>query len=179
MDSEIRTDRLLIRQMREDDWRGNQVIWRNFNRSGYAIYDGALLEGDAEVRKQTREFIGNGLFFSVFLAENETMIGYVCFHQDGDTFDLGYCFHSSFHGKGYAFESARAVMAFLVKERNARRFTAGTALDNGPSFRLLDRLGFRLVSTEIVSFDGDFSFLGGNFALENMYLFDSFSDEKE
>lgn len=171
----------MIRRMREDDWRGNQVIWRDFNRSRYAVYDGVLPEEDAEVRRQTREFMGSGLFFSVFLAENGTMIGYVCFHQDRDAFDLGYCFHSAFQGRGYAFESARAAMEFLVKERNAKRFTAGTALDNGPSLRLLDRLGFRLASTETVSFDGDFSFVGGNFILEaaDMYLFDSFSDEKE
>ena len=45
-------------------------------------------------------------------------------------------------------------------------FAAGTALDILPSRRLLERLGFALVSTEQVAFVENFSFLGGCFRLE-------------
>ena len=59
-------------------------------------------------------------------------------------YDLGYCFH------------------LFSGEYLPRR----TALDNLPSRRLLERLGFALVSTEQVAFVENFSFLGGCFRLE-------------
>ncbi len=54
----------------------------------------------------------------------------------------------------------------MRRARNAQVFTAGTALDNLPSRRLLEKLDFRLVSTQTMSFDGQFSFEGGNYRLD-------------
>ena len=93
------------------------------------------------------------------------MIGYVCFHKDENKYDLGYCFHSAYHSKGYAYESTKAIIEYLFKECGASSFTAGTAIDNIPSCGLLKKLGFTCVSTEEVSFDNEFSFQGGNFVL--------------
>ena len=165
IDGKIRTGRLVIRTMCEDDWRWNQEIWHDFNRSVYAPYDRELPEEDAAVQELTKKFSESGLFFSVFLPDSGDMIGYICFHQCGAEYDLGYCFHSAYQGKGYALESAKAVIAYLTETRGAVHFTAATALDNKPSCRLLDRLGFACASTETVSFDGKFSFLGGNFIM--------------
>ena len=77
-----------------------------------------------------------------------------------------YCFSSAHHSRGYACESAQAVLEFMRRARNAQVFTAGTALDNLPSRRLLEKLDFRLVSTQTMSFDGQFSFEGGNYRLD-------------
>ena len=57
-------------------------------------------------------------------------------------------------------------MLEYLASQGAAVFTAGTALDNLPSRRLLERLGFALVSTEQVAFVENFSFLGGCFRLE-------------
>lgn len=165
VNEEIRTGRLVIRTMRGDDWRWNQKIWQDFNRSAYASYDRALPEEDAEVQALTKMFSKSGLFFSVFLPDSVGMIGYICFHQNGLKYDLGYCFHSDYQGKGYALESTKAVIRHLFETRNAVHFTAATAVDNKPSCRLLDRLGFACASTETVSFDGKLAFLGGNFIM--------------
>ncbi|MGN1202835.1 MAG: GNAT family N-acetyltransferase, partial [Eubacterium sp.] len=78
---------------------------------------------------------------------------------------LGYCFHSAYHSNGYAYESINALMKYFVKEYGVTGFTAGTAIENIPSCRLLEKLGFACASTETVSFDGNFSFQGGNFVL--------------
>ena len=99
------------------------------------------------------------------LVETQALAGYVCFHREGEAYDLGYCFHSAYQGKGYAWESASALLEYLASQ-GAVVFTAGTALDNLPSRRLLERLGFALVSTEQVAFVENFSFLGGCFRLE-------------
>ena len=102
----------------------------------------------------------------MYLLDSNKMIGYVCFHKNGDDFDLGYCFHTAYHSKGYAYESIIAVIEYFVREHHAVSFTAATALENTPSCRLLERLGFSHISTETVSFDGKFLFQSGNFALK-------------
>ena len=164
-DEVIRTERLVIRAMREEDWQWNQKIWRDFNQSEYEPYDDTLPEEDGAVQALTKKFIESGLFFSVFLPDGGEMIGYICFHQSGQEYDLGYCFRTGYQGKGYALESAKAVIAYLHETRGAVRFTAGTALENKPSCRLLERLGFACCSTNTMSFEGKAPFLSGNFTM--------------
>ena len=166
---ELQTERLYIRSLREADWPALQKIWMDFEGSAYAVYD-APLPTDAEGAKAlTQKFAENGLFFAVCLPDRpaEPVVGYVGFHKEGQSFDLGYCFHSAYQGKGYAYESVRALIGRLAEEYPAAVFTAGTALENTPSCRLLRKLGFACLSTETVSFDGKFSFQGGNFMLES------------
>ena len=107
------------------------------------------------------------IFYAVCL--QETIIGYLALHQTEDGYELGYCFHSDYHGKGYAKESISAVLANLKKNGEAR-ITAGTALQNTPSVSLLLSLGFRQIETEKVSFykdteGNDIVFDGGIFEL--------------
>lgn len=92
------------------------------------------------------------------------------FHDIGNGYESGYCFHSDYHGKGYAKESYQALIN-LFSDRGIKRLTAGTALKNIPSVRLLNSLGFKQIGTERVSFyqdeDGnDIYFDGGIFELK-------------
>lgn len=162
---EMKTSRLYIRTLCETDWLEMKNIFIDFNNSKYAIYDRPLPTEDNEAKGLTKRFADSNLFFAVYLIDTNQMIGYVCFHKDESKYDLGYCFHSAFHSNGYAYESTKALIEYLVKEYSASSFTAGTAIDNIPSCRLLEKLGFTCVSVENVSFDGDFSFQGGNFVL--------------
>lgn len=159
------TSRLFIRDLQEQDWQETKNIWVDFGNSSNAVYDAPLPTGEEEVKALTKKFADSRSFFAVFLKGSNDMIGYVCFHKDGERYDLGYCFHSAYHAKGYAYESVKALLERFIRERGATHFTAGTALDNRPSCRLLEKLGFVCVSTETVSFDGAFSFQGGNFVL--------------
>lgn len=162
---ELNTERLSIRPLREEDWRDMGRIFADFNASPYAAYDRPLPTEEGEVKALVGQFAAQ-LFFTVHLAETGEMIGYICFHREGDRWDLGYCFHSSYQGRGYAHEGIAGLLDYMVHTYPVSVFTAGTALDNRPSRRLLEKLGFRLVSTETVSFDGEFSFQGGNFEWE-------------
>ena len=162
----LETSRLSIRPLRESDWRAMKVIFTDFSASPYAVYDHPMPSADEAVKALTKWFADTNLFFAVFLQGSEEMMGYVCFHKVGEEYDLGYCFHSAFHGKGYAHESVTALLRLFAEEYGAAGFTAGTALDNKPSCALLEKLGFSLVSTETVSFDRVFSFPGGNFRLD-------------
>lgn len=154
----IMTQRLLIRRFVFDDWRGLQRIVRDFQASEYRYLDREIPTEDAKIKGVARYAAGPGLWFSVVL--DGEMIGYVCFHGEGDAVDMGYCFHSSAHGKGYAFESCSALMEMLASALGRVRFTAGTALDNAPSMRLLARLGFVPTGQEKLCFHEGHPFTG-------------------
>ncbi|MDD6283847.1 MAG: GNAT family N-acetyltransferase [Firmicutes bacterium] len=161
----METSRLYIRSLCETDWQEMKNIFIDFNNSKYAVYDMPLPTEDEEIKALIKKFVESNMFFTVFLKESRDMIGYVCFHKDGGTYDLGYCFHSLYHSKGYAYESTKALIEYYVDECGATGFTAGTAIYNTPSCRLLEKLGFVRASTETVSFDNVFSFQGVNFVL--------------
>ena len=57
--------------------------------------------------------------------------------------DIGFSFFPQYWSQGYAFESARAVMAHARGTLGLERILAITTCDNEPSIRLLGRLGFR------------------------------------
>ena len=162
---DLNTDRLHIRNLCENDWMDMKRLFIDFNHSKYAAYDRQLPVEDTEVKALTKQFADSDLFFAIYLRNENQMIGYVCFHKEKKAYDLGYCFHSAFHSNGYAYESTRALIAYFVKEYGVKTFVAGTAIDNKPSCRLLEKLGFVCASTESVSFNDNFSFQGGNFVL--------------
>lgn len=149
----LRTERLTIRPLVADDWRSMQRIASDFSGSAYAVYDRPLPVEDAEIKSLTEQFAATQLFFAVLL--QDTMIGYICFHDDGGIYDIGFCFHSDYHGKGYAYESCSAMMEYLEKAGTVSAFMAGTALKNTPSCSLLRKLGFVLKETEMLSFHTD------------------------
>ncbi|MBQ8514440.1 MAG: GNAT family N-acetyltransferase [Ruminococcus sp.] len=161
----LETNRLYIRNLYEADWQKMKSIFIDFNNSKYAVYDVPLPIDDEETRALTKKFAESNLFFAVFLKESDNMLGYVCFHKDKDKYDLGYCFHSTYHLNGYAYESTKALIEYLVDEHNVVNFTAGAAIDNIPSCRLLEKLGFVCASIETISFNKAFAFQGGNFVL--------------
>ncbi|MCM1182122.1 MAG: GNAT family N-acetyltransferase [Roseburia sp.] len=162
----MKTKRLFIRELAADDWMELKNISENFGKSKYSIYDMPLPVEDEKIKSLCEQFAVTGLWFSVML--DEIMIGYICFHESNGTYDLGFCFHSAYHGRGYACESCAATMKYIAKQRKADIFTAGTALKNIPACKLLKKLGFILEGTETLSFHKDENghdilFEGGHF----------------
>ncbi len=169
----LKTERLHIRRIECGDWENIRNIWLDFEKSAYARYDVPHNTDSGDVRERvarwakTRE--GNEhIFLSVCLGD--TVIGYLDAHNTGCGYEIGYCFHSCYHGKGYAKESITALIGYM-REIGETRLTAGTALANRPSVRLLTSLGFKQVATEKVSFykdenGNDIIFDGGMFELK-------------
>jgi RimJ/RimL family protein N-acetyltransferase len=58
--------------------------------------------------------------------------------------DLGFAFLPEYRGRGYAFEAARATLAYARNVLGLPRILAVTTLDNEASGGLLTKLGFRL-----------------------------------
>ena len=153
----IQTERLSIRRIRAEDWKDIQAIWGGAAKSVYAQYDRPNDLDDASVQSRVARL---GVFAEsdahIFLAVclKNRVIGYFSLNERGEGYELGYCFHSDFHGKGYARESLGAVLGFL-RNRGVPFVEAGTALRNTPSLRLLRSLGFERCGTEKVSFYQD------------------------
>ncbi len=171
----LKTERLTIRPIVEDDWKCIQEIWEDFHRSPFSQYDKPHSANDEDVRARIAKWAAanNGtehMFFAVCL--NHTPIGYSAFNVREDGYELGYCFHSAYHGKGYAKESHIALFNYLGT-LGITKFTAGTAINNIPSVSLLKSLGFTMVGTENVSFykdaqGNDIVFEGGIFELNTV-----------
>ena len=170
----LKTERLTIRHIVVDDWKSIRDIWVDFNSSEYAQYDTPHITEDANVQARIAKWAAANsgtehMFFAICL--DETLIGYIAFNIRENGHEIGYCFHSAYHGKGYAKESHLALFEYL-RTLGITKFSAGTALNNTPSVKLLTSLGFKLVAQEKVSFykdakGNDVVFIGGIFEMEN------------
>lgn len=170
----ITTERLTIRHVAETDWPAVRDIWAALAPLPMAQYDkphdlsmdsvrARIAHWAAFTRKGTEH-----MFFAVCL--DGEVIGYFAFNQREKGHEVGYSFHPANHGKGYAKEALTALLAHL-RQQGFVHFSAGCALNNTPSVRLLESVGFRLVGTEKVSFykdagGADIVFDGGIYELE-------------
>lgn len=168
----IETERLVLRRVNKSDWKAIQKIWKDEAESPYAQYDNIKELDDISVSNRIarwgQEFNANEhIFFAVCLQDE--IIGYISSNRFDDAYEIGYCFHSEYHGKGFAKESMLSVISYL-KDIGASKLIAGTAIKNIPSIKLLNALGFEQVGTEKVSFykdanGNDIYFDGGIFEL--------------
>lgn len=144
----LTTDRLDLRQLREDD---ADFIFRLLNDPSWLRFI-----GDRGVRNldDARRYIVNGPVamyeaagFGLFVVERRgdgAMMG-LCglLKRAGlDDIDIGFAFFPEFGGQGYAFEAARATVDYAFAQHGLRRIVAITAQDNIASIRLLEKLGF-------------------------------------
>ena len=171
----LKTERLTIRHIVAGDWKSIKEIWVDFNAAALSKYDKPHNTDDEDVRTRIAKWAtaNSGtehMFFAVCLGD--TIIGYSAFNIRKDGYEIGYCFHSAYHGKGYAKESHIALFDYL-RTLGITKFTAGTAINNVPSVSLLKSLGFVLIGTEKVSFykdaqGNDIVFEGGIFELNTV-----------
>lgn len=168
----LKTERLTIRHIIADDWESIKEIWVDFNAAAFSQYDKPHNTENEDVQTRIAKWAAANsgtehMFFAICL--DDTIIGYSAFNIREDGYEIGYCFHSAYHGKGYAKESHIALFDYL-STLGITKFTAGTAINNIPSVSLLKSLGFTLVGTENVSFykdvqGNDIVFEGGIFEL--------------
>ena len=156
-DRMIKTKRLFIRRVCADDWKAIQEIWADAAKSAYAQYDRPNDLDDESVSRGIAKWASfadsNDHIFSAVCLQ-DSVIGYVALNRRKDRYEIGYCFHSDFQGKGYARESISALLE-LMKMKGVSCIVAGTALKNTPSVHLLLSLGFRQSGTEKQSFYQD------------------------
>ena len=144
----LETERLVLREITVDD---AEFILRLMNDASYLKYigdKGVRSVADAErfiediAMKSYRE---NGFgHYIVELKEDGTPIGtcgYVKRAELEDP-DIGFAFLPEYGKKGYALESAGAVLDYGIEKLGFRKVSAITTQDNENSGRLLAKLGF-------------------------------------
>jgi RimJ/RimL family protein N-acetyltransferase len=147
----LETGRLILREVNEDD---AEFILDLVNQPSFIQYI-----GDRGVRTldQARDYIesrfsknyrelGFGMY-AVELAEARGPVLGICGFVKRDELshpDIGFAFLPQYGGRGFALESAQAMMEHGRDKLGFSRVLAITALDNASSARLHGKLGFTL-----------------------------------
>lgn len=168
MSETISTARLTLRRVIASDWPALRRVWLSEQSGPYARYDAPVDTSEDAVRARAAKWAtmaerDDHRFYAVLL--EDTIIGYVAMNARPNGYETGYCFDSTYHGKGYAKEALLAVIDALRPEAPIV-ISAGTALVNVPSIALLKSTGFTQTGTETVSFREGESFEGGVFELK-------------
>ena len=122
-----------------------------------------------EAQAAVQEKMGDGEYcFAIVLKDTGKVIGEIEAHPESsqpdeaenfarDTFSPCWMLNPEYHGKGYAFEAAKAFMDYLFHEKGARRVYAYTEDYNFSSQNLCKKLGMRQegLFREFVSFVND------------------------
>jgi ribosomal-protein-alanine N-acetyltransferase len=136
--------------------------------AGYRIPAGFPNAGALRLVRYRRDQIANDATWvpwslrAMVLRETGAMVGYVNFHGPpgvNDTatpnaVELGLTVFPAHRKKGYATETARALMGWATTEHGIRHFVSSTTSNNAPSLRVHDKLGFartgQVVDGEII-----------------------------
>lgn len=149
----LETDRLILRHLGKGDAEfmlgllNEPSFLRNIGDRGVRTVEQArryLIDGPVKSYEQN----GFGLYL-VELETTGTSIG-ICglVKREGlDDVDIGFAFLPDYWSKGYAFESAAAVMTYARETIGLRRVVAIAAPDNESSFKLLSKLGLEFETT--------------------------------
>ena len=140
----IETNHLIIRKFKDTDCRDLHEYLSN--PEIYAFEPGQPISL-SEAEKLTIERAKGSDFYAVVLKKNKKMIGHLYFKQiDPEammTWELGFIFNPSYHRKGYASEAVRALVEYAFQNFKIHRIMARCDPKNPPSWKLLEKVGFR------------------------------------
>jgi RimJ/RimL family protein N-acetyltransferase len=144
----LETERLILRRLTVED---SEFILELLNDPSWLRFIGdrgvRTLDEARDYILQTLIAMYERLGFGLYLTElkDEGIPIGICGLIKRDSLedvDIGFAFLPKFRGKGYAYESALAVMAYGKENFGLNRLVAITSPDNYVSARLLEKLGF-------------------------------------
>ncbi|OBT44686.1 hypothetical protein VE00_04393 [Pseudogymnoascus sp. WSF 3629] len=153
---QIETPRLRLTRLTEDNLDDFHAIWSSPEATRWSSRGclKTIEESKEQIKGLLVENNPDGANYGVFVRANDTlphsqMIGIVGVFRLTPIVELGYTFHPSFWGKGYATESVGAfVNRFWELRPMIRTMTAKTDTENYESMRVLVNCGFREVGRE-------------------------------
>jgi RimJ/RimL family protein N-acetyltransferase len=147
--TEYRTERLLVRQMRAGDLDDIHAYMRLEEIAQYELHE-------PRTREESAEKLADMIARSVIAAERDwiqpaieldgRVIGQLFLKLDSvenATVELGWTLHPDFQGRGYATESASALLDLAFGAIGAHRVKAEVDPENAASIALCERLGMR------------------------------------
>ena len=145
----IQTERLNLREVTEADAAFVLELLNDPDFVRYVADRGVRTLEDAR-RYISERFVEsyrrNGFGFWLVEPKDSNVSAGICGLVKRDALpdiDVGYAFLPSFRSKGYAYESAAAVLAYARDTLGLRRLLAITDRDNVASIRVLEKLGMK------------------------------------
>jgi ribosomal-protein-alanine N-acetyltransferase len=139
----IVTDRLLLRPFRLDDEAAVHAFTSDPEVTRYTSWNPHT---PAETRARLRALVSDREKWAIQLRDEATAIGwtgFVSIDADRKTGIFGYLLHRNYWGKGYAGETAAALIRFGFTQLNLHRVVAECDVENVPSIKILEKLGMR------------------------------------
>jgi RimJ/RimL family protein N-acetyltransferase len=145
------TERLRLRSFEPDDSDAMHEIYSDAGVVRY-LYEAQRTRAEvaalvAQKRANTRlSSAGDGLSAAVVLRESGRLVGDVSLLWISESHrqaELGFVMHPSWHGRGYATEAARPMLAFAFEVVGVHRVIGRTEARNVGSARVLEKLGMR------------------------------------
>lgn len=151
MQEELRTERLLLRPLRESDTERLAALANNWNVARMLArmpFPYTLDMAHEWIGKQTA-LRADGEEYVYGIEQEDGFIG-TCgmqAHADG-THELGYWIGEPYWNRGYASEAAGTVLAGAIEGFGAETIVSGHCWENHASGRVLTKLGFRYTGEE-------------------------------
>jgi len=175
----LETDRLILRPFQERDAADVLEYLKEPMVNCFACMRlNSLEEAKTAVQERMKDV---AYTFAIALKDTGKVIGEINAHPESsqpdmaenyvkDTFSPCWMLNPAYHGKGYAFEAAKAFFDYLFYQNGVRRIYAYTEDYNLASQHLCEKLGMRRegLFREFVSFVNDAE---GNPIYENTYQY--------
>lgn len=154
---ELHTERLSLRPFRKEDGAAMYELNDDPEVLQYTgdtqFADIAAAESFLENYSQYEEY-GVGRMTVILKATGE-ILGWcgLKYHPEEDEYDIGYRFYKRHCGKGYATESAKAIMADGFARIGMKQIVGRARVENTASINVFDKLGMEFVKNYVE--DGD------------------------
>lgn len=154
---ELHTERLSLRPFRKEDGAAMYELNDDPEVLQYTgdtqFADTAATESFLENYSQYEEY-GVGRMIVILKATDE-ILGWcgLKYHPEEDEYDIGYRFYKRHWGKGYATESAKAIMADGFARIGMKQIVGRARVENTASINVFDKLGMEFVKNYVE--DGD------------------------
>ena len=108
--------------------------------------DGKCLSGEEArhyVKMNMDSYAENGFGrFAVRSKTSKRLIGMCGFLRQDEEIDFGYRYSAETWGKGIGYEAANKVLNYGLEHLKLKKICAGVAIENIPSIKILEKLGF-------------------------------------
>lgn len=157
----IRTERLLLREFNQDDWRDTLKYQTNPQYLTYYPWDDRT---DMDVREFIQKFVDwqgekprTKYQLAITFPEQQRVIGNCGIRIEKENFtcaNIGYEISPDYWRKGFASEAAQAIVSYGFRDLKLHRIWALCLVDNLASWHVLEKIGMkregRLRKTEFI-----------------------------